>query len=83
LWFEFLWRRGTLLGDSRLIATTSESGGDSIDEVQGPTWQGENPKSGLNWLCLVMYAKFIHEFCSLLMHISTYLDVIIMFCIDL
>jgi hypothetical protein len=30
-----------------------------------------------------MHAKFMHELCSLLMHIPTYLDVIIMFCIDL
>jgi hypothetical protein len=34
------------------------------------------------WL---MHAKFMHELCSLLLHIPTYLhvvDVIIMFCID-
>jgi hypothetical protein len=30
-----------------------------------------------------MHAKFMHELCSLLLHILTYLDVIIMFCIDL
>jgi hypothetical protein len=30
------------------------SGGDSIGEVQGPTLQGENPRSGLNWLCLAI-----------------------------
>ena len=28
------------------------SGGDNIREVQSPTFQGENPRSGLNWLCL-------------------------------
>jgi hypothetical protein len=31
----------------------------------------------------MMHAKFIHELCSLLLHILTYLDVIIKFCIDL
>jgi hypothetical protein len=31
-----------------------ESGGDSTGEVQSLTLQGENPKSGLNWLCLAM-----------------------------
>jgi hypothetical protein len=30
-----------------------------------------------------MHAKFMHELCSLLLHILTYLDVIIKFCIDL
>jgi hypothetical protein len=30
------------------------SGGDSTGEVQGLTLQGENPRSGLNWLCLVI-----------------------------
>jgi hypothetical protein len=30
-----------------------------------------------------MHAKFMHELGSLVMHIPTYLDVIIMFCIDL
>jgi hypothetical protein len=30
-----------------------------------------------------MHAKFMHEPFSLLMHIPTYLDVIIMFCINL
>jgi hypothetical protein len=30
------------------------SGGDSVGEVQGPTLQGENPRSGLNWLCLTI-----------------------------
>jgi hypothetical protein len=29
-----------------------------------------------------MHAKFLHELCSLLMHIPTYLDVIPMFYID-
>jgi hypothetical protein len=31
----------------------------------------------------MMHAKFMHKLYSLLMHILTYLDVIIMFCIDL
>jgi hypothetical protein len=30
------------------------SGGDSIGEVQSFIFQGENPRSGLNWLCLAM-----------------------------
>jgi hypothetical protein len=30
------------------------SGGDSTGEVQSPTLQGENPRSGLSWLCLAM-----------------------------
>jgi hypothetical protein len=30
------------------------SGGDGTGEVQGPTLQGENPRSGLNWLCLAI-----------------------------
>jgi hypothetical protein len=30
------------------------SGGDSTGEVQGPTLQGENPRSDLNWLCLAI-----------------------------
>ena len=30
------------------------SGGDCTGEVHGPTSQGENPGSGLNWLCLAM-----------------------------
>jgi hypothetical protein len=30
------------------------SGGDSTGEVQGPTLQGENPRSGLIWLCLAI-----------------------------
>jgi hypothetical protein len=29
-------------------------GGNSTGEVQGPTLQGENLRSGLNWLCLAM-----------------------------
>jgi hypothetical protein len=32
----------------------NESGGESICEVQSLAFQGENPRSGLNWLCLVM-----------------------------
>jgi hypothetical protein len=32
---------------------------------------------------MVMHAKFMHELCSLLMYIPTYLDVIIMFSINL
>jgi hypothetical protein len=31
-----------------------DSGGDSTSEVQGPTLQGENLRSDLNWLCLAM-----------------------------
>jgi hypothetical protein len=31
-----------------------ESGGRSIGEVQSLAFQGENPRSGLNWLCLIM-----------------------------
>jgi hypothetical protein len=31
-----------------------DSGDDSIGEVQGPTLQGENPRSGLNWVCLAI-----------------------------
>jgi hypothetical protein len=31
-----------------------ESGGESTGEVQGPTLEGENLRSGLNWLCLAM-----------------------------
>jgi hypothetical protein len=31
-----------------------ENGGDNIGEVQCPTLQDDNPKSGLNWLCLAM-----------------------------
>jgi hypothetical protein len=30
------------------------SGGNSTGEVQCPTLQGENPRSGLNWLCLAI-----------------------------
>jgi hypothetical protein len=30
------------------------SGGDSTGEVQSPTLQDENLRSGLNWLCLAM-----------------------------
>jgi hypothetical protein len=30
------------------------SGGDCTEEVQSLTFQGENPRSGLNWLCLAM-----------------------------
>jgi hypothetical protein len=30
---------------------------------------------GRNGVCPVMHAKFMHEFCSLLMHIPTYLNV--------
>jgi hypothetical protein len=30
-------------------------GGGSIGEVQSPISQGENPRSGLNWLCLAMF----------------------------
>jgi hypothetical protein len=31
-----------------------ESGGDNTGEVQSPTFQGENPRSSLNWLCVAM-----------------------------
>jgi hypothetical protein len=31
-----------------------ESGGDSTGEVQSLDFQGENPRSGLNWLYLAM-----------------------------
>jgi hypothetical protein len=31
-----------------------ESGGDNTGKVQSLTFQGENPRSGLNWLCLAM-----------------------------
>jgi hypothetical protein len=34
-------------------------------------------------LGMLMHEKFMHELFSLLMHIPTYLDVIIMFCINL
>jgi hypothetical protein len=30
------------------------SGGDYAGGVQSPTLHGENPRSGLNWLCLTM-----------------------------
>jgi hypothetical protein len=30
-----------------------ESGGGSTGEVQSLAFQGENPRSGLNWLCVV------------------------------
>ena len=30
------------------------SGGDNIREAQRPTFHGENPRSGLNWLCLTV-----------------------------
>jgi hypothetical protein len=36
------------------LSSDMASGGDSIGEVQGPTLQGENPRSGLNWLCLAI-----------------------------
>jgi hypothetical protein len=31
-----------------------ENRGGSTGEVQGLTFQGENPRSSLNWLCLAM-----------------------------
>jgi hypothetical protein len=31
-----------------------EGGGGSIGEVHSPTFQGENPMSDLNWLCMTM-----------------------------
>jgi hypothetical protein len=43
-----------LLGDSLLVAAASASRGGSIGEVQSSTLQGENPRSGLNWLCQAM-----------------------------
>jgi hypothetical protein len=38
-----------LLGDLWLVATTSASGDNSTREVQSPTLQAENTRSGLNW----------------------------------
>jgi hypothetical protein len=35
-------------------STGMESGSDSTGEVQGPTLQGENLRSGLNWLYMAM-----------------------------
>jgi hypothetical protein len=65
---EYYWCRvlGTSNGDSSLCGNEKlsswfvtrssgmESGGDNIWEVQGPTLQDENPRSGLSWLCLAM-----------------------------
>jgi hypothetical protein len=31
-----------------------ESGGGNTGEVQSRTFQGENPRSSLNWLCVAM-----------------------------
>ena len=31
------------------------SGGENIRELQSPTFQGENIRSGLNWLCLALF----------------------------
>jgi hypothetical protein len=43
-----------LLHDLWLVAAASASGGDSTGGVQSSTLQGENPRSGLKWLCLAM-----------------------------
>jgi hypothetical protein len=43
-----------LFGDSWLIAAASASEGDNTREVQSPTLHGENPRSGLDWLCLTI-----------------------------
>jgi hypothetical protein len=42
------------LGDLWLVAAASIGGGDNTWEVQSPTLQDKNPRSGLNWFCLVM-----------------------------
>jgi hypothetical protein len=36
------------------LSSGMDSGGDSTGEARGPTLQGKNPRSGLNWLCLVI-----------------------------
>jgi hypothetical protein len=51
----------TIYGDSSLCTGTClvfwvsqqqyVSGGDNIDEIQNLTFQDENLRSGLNWLC--------------------------------
>jgi hypothetical protein len=35
----------------------SKSWGDSVGEFQSPTLQGENSRSGLNWLKLLFYER--------------------------
>ena len=42
------------LGDSQLGTAAMARGGDSTREVQCLNFQGENPWSGLNWLCLTI-----------------------------
>ena len=46
--------RKNLLGDSCIVAVVSASGSGSTEEVQSLNFQGENPRSSLNWLCLTM-----------------------------
>jgi hypothetical protein len=41
------------LGDSGLVATL-QRGGDNLGEVRNLTFQGKNPRSDLDWLCLAM-----------------------------
>jgi hypothetical protein len=36
------------------LSSNMDSGGNSTSKVQGPTLQGENLRSDLNWLCLAM-----------------------------
>jgi hypothetical protein len=40
--------------EEEVAGVASTSGGDNIGEVQSPTSEGENIRSGLNWLCLAM-----------------------------
>jgi hypothetical protein len=52
-------RIGGLAMDVRVSALLSdllgvESGGGNTSEIQSLTFQGENPRFGLNWLCLAM-----------------------------
>jgi hypothetical protein len=48
------------------------SGGDRTGEVQGPTLQGENPRSGLNWLCLaIVLLKALFCECRLFSRVKT------------
>ena len=43
-----------LLGDSCLVAVASASGASCTGGVQSLNLQGENPRSGLNWLFLAI-----------------------------
>jgi hypothetical protein len=48
------------------------SGADSTGEVQGPTLQGENSRSGLNWLCLaIALLKALFYECGLFSKVKT------------